>query len=59
MAFLATLKHISQEPKNNTSKGLAARAMSAKHSAVLCCVTLCVPYCACRYMGKVKQCLLG
>ena len=40
-------------------KVLAACAMPAQCSAVLYCVTLCVPHCACRHMGKVKQCLLG
>ena len=40
-------------------KGLTACAMPAQHSAALCCVTLCVPHCACRHMGKVQQCLLG
>ena len=40
-------------------KGLAACAMPAKCSAVLCCITLCAPHYACRYMGKVQQCLLG
>ena len=40
-------------------KGLAACAMPVQCSAVLCCVTLCAPHCACRHMSKVQQCLLG
>ena len=40
-------------------RGLAARAMPAQCNAVLCCVTLCAPHCACRHMGKVQQCLMG
>ena len=45
--------------RRGSCKGLAACAMPAQHSAVLCCVTLCAPHCACRHMRKVQQCLLG
>ena len=39
--------------RQGSCKGLAACAMPAQCSAMICCVTLCAPHYACRYMGKV------